>query len=306
MMRTLDLTALRALVAVADSGGVTRAANLLNLTQSAVSMQMKRLEQAVGLPLLERAGRHVILTSAGEQLLGYARRMIALNDEAVTRLTEPSFEGELVLGVPHDIVYPHIPSVLKRFSAEFPRVKVNLLSSYTTALKAQFEEGSCDIILATEDTRPEGAEVLATLPLVWVGAPGGTAWRARPLRLAFERNCMFRPLSQAALDRVDIPWELAVESDSSRSIAATVSADLAVHVAIAGTTDVHFEEICHGDTLPDLSSTHINLYVRDLPDVKRAPGQERMAEMIRGAYLSRPLQRSAAPGQSVTAAALAS
>ncbi|MEM8633227.1 MAG: LysR family transcriptional regulator, partial [Pseudomonadota bacterium] len=109
MMRTLDLTALRALVAVADSGGVTRAANLLNLTQSAVSMQMKRLEQAVGLPLLEKSGRRVVLTSAGDQLLGYARRMLALNDEAITRLTAPAYEGTLTLGVPHDIVFPHIP-----------------------------------------------------------------------------------------------------------------------------------------------------------------------------------------------------
>lgn len=291
-MRTLDLTALRALVAVADSGGVTRAANLLNLTQSAVSMQMKRLEQSVGLALLERSGRHVVLTSSGEQLLGYARRMIALNDEAVSRLTAPSFEGELVLGVPHDIVYPHIPGVLKRFSAEFPRVKVHLLSSYTTALKDQFAEGSCDIILTTEDTRPVGGETLATLPLVWVGAPGGSAWRARPLRLAFERNCLFRPLAQAALDRANVPWDLAVESDSSRSIAATVSADLAVHVAIAGTTALYFEDIAHGDALPDLGTTHINLYARDLPDVKRAPGQARMIEMISNAYLTGPGPRA--------------
>lgn len=285
-MRTLDLTALRALVAVADAGGVTRAANLLNLTQSAVSMQMKRLEQSIGLPILERSGRHVVLTSAGDQLLGYARRMIALNDEAVARMTAPSYEGELVLGVPHDIVYPHIPGVLKRFSVAFPRVKVHLLSSYTVALKAQFEEGSCDVILTTEDDQPEGSETLSSPDLLWVGAPGGSAWRARPLRLAFERNCMFRPLAQSVLERAGIPWDLAVESDSSRSIAATVSADLAVHIAVEGTTDRYFEAIQHGGALPELPKTHINLYARNLPDVKKAPGQEQMLEMIRTAYLN--------------------
>ncbi len=115
MSRNLDLTALRSFVAVADAGGVTRAAGFLNLTQSAVSMQIKRLEEALDLALLDRTGRGVALTPSGEQLLSYARRMVALNDEAWTRLTCQSHEGEIVLGVPHDIVYPAIPQVLQRF-----------------------------------------------------------------------------------------------------------------------------------------------------------------------------------------------
>ena len=100
MPRSLDLTALRSFVAVADTGGVTRASSFLHLTQSAVSMQVKRLEDALGLRLLERAGRGVVLTAAGEQLLGYARRMVSLNDEAFSRLTHQDFQGEVGLGVP--------------------------------------------------------------------------------------------------------------------------------------------------------------------------------------------------------------
>ncbi len=129
MPRNLDLTALRSFVAVADAGGVTRAAGFLNLTQSAVSMQIKRLEETLDLALLDRSARRVALTAAGEQLLGYARWMLALNDEVFGRLTHDDFEGEVVLGVPHDIVYPAIPQVLQRFSAEFPRMRVTLLSS---------------------------------------------------------------------------------------------------------------------------------------------------------------------------------
>ncbi|MEC7300486.1 MAG: LysR family transcriptional regulator, partial [Pseudomonadota bacterium] len=103
-MRNLDMTALRSFVAVADHGGVTRAAGVLNFTQSAVSMQLKRLEEMLGLSLLDRTTRKIALTAEGEQLLGYARRIIDLNDEAMSRLTSDVFEGEIVIGVPHDIV----------------------------------------------------------------------------------------------------------------------------------------------------------------------------------------------------------
>ena len=115
-MRNLDVTTLRSFVAVADLGGVTKAAGFLHLTQSAVSMQLKRLEELLGVGLLDRAGRGICLTPAGEQLLGYARRMVALNDEVVRRLSDDEFEGEVRLGVPHDIVYPAIPRVLQQIS----------------------------------------------------------------------------------------------------------------------------------------------------------------------------------------------
>ena len=116
MARNLDVTALRSFVAVADEGKVTAAAARLNLTQSAVSMQLKRLEEALDQALFDRSGRGVALTSEGELLLSYARRMIALNDEIWSRMTHEDFEGELIFGVPHDIVYPHVPTVLRRFA----------------------------------------------------------------------------------------------------------------------------------------------------------------------------------------------
>jgi DNA-binding transcriptional LysR family regulator len=150
-LRTLDLTTLRSFVAVADTGGITRAANLLNLTQSAVSMQMRRLEDSLGQPMLEKVGRGIALTPAGDQLLGYERRMLSLNDEAMRRLTDSAYEGQLTLGVPSDIVYPHIPGVLKRFHIEFPRMRVNMVSSFTRRLLEQFEKGELDVTLTTED-----------------------------------------------------------------------------------------------------------------------------------------------------------
>lgn len=259
-MRNLDITTLRSFVAVADSGGVTRAAGFLHLTQSAVSMQLKRLEEMLGLSLLDRGGRTIALTASGEQLLVYARRMIALNDEVITRLTDHAFEGVISLGVPHDVVYPAVPQVLKQFHAAYPRVKVQLEASYTRTLKDQFTKGDCDVIVTTETGLDQGGETLANKPLVWVGAPGGAAWRQRPLQLAFCRYCVFRAHIVSALDAKGIAWEMSVDTESDRTIEAAVSADLAVHAMIEGTQPPYLELIDHGGALPALPVQKINLY----------------------------------------------
>jgi DNA-binding transcriptional LysR family regulator len=263
MPRNLDLTTLRSFVAVADAGGVTRAAGFLNLTQSAVSMQLKRLEQALDTSLIDRSARRVALTAAGEKLLGYARRMLEQNDEAYERLTDQAYVGEIVLGVPHDIVYPAIPDVLHRYNAEYPSMKVQLISSYTNKLCEMFARGACDIILTTEDGVDAGGETLAIGDLVWVGAPGGSAWKARPLRLAFENNCLFRKGIAAALDQAGMQWEMAVESESTRTVEASVRADLAVYASIAGHEAPYLEKISHNNTLPELPRTHINMYAAE-------------------------------------------
>ncbi|KEJ89888.1 LysR family transcriptional regulator [Sulfitobacter donghicola] len=259
-MRNLDIATLRALVAVADAGGVTRAAGFLNLTQSAVSMQLKRLEELLGVDLLDRTGRGIAFTANGDHLLKYARRMVAMNDEAVTKLTVQEPAATLRLGVPHDIVYPAIPEVLKQFNAAHPSVRVLLESSNTRTLKSMFAKGECDIILTTETKLDSGGVTLAERPLRWVGAPGGAAWRQRPLSIAYGRLCTFRPQAVAALDEADIGWQMLLETDNDSAIHATVSADLAIHTAIEGTEPQNLTPIKHGGALPELPEQKINLY----------------------------------------------
>lgn len=281
MPRNLDLTALRSFVAVADAGGVTRAAGFLNLTQSAVSMQLKRLEESLDASLLDRGGRTIALTPGGEQLLAYARRMLDLNDEVMARMTDSAFEGELVVGVPHDIVYPAIPGILQRFAGEFPRVRVQLFSSYTRDLKRKFEHGECDFILTTEDGMDSGGETLIERPLRWIGARGGSAWKGRPVRLAFCAYCIFRSGSQKALDQAGIDWEIAVESQSDRAIEATVAADLAITAMIEGTEPPYCEAVHHGGQLPELKSQKINMY---RSEIAKGEVAEAMASLIRQHY----------------------
>ncbi len=281
MARNLDLTALHSFVTVAETGGVTKAAHQLHLTQSAVSMQLKRLEESLDQPLLDRSGRGVALTNQGEQLLSYGRRMLALNDEVMARMTDDVYEGEIRFGVPADIVYPNIPQILQRFDRAYPRVRVNLYSSYTRKLKAMIDSGDLDLILTTEDECDPGGETVSTQRLIWVGAPGGTVFRDRPLRLAFERACLFRPWVQRALDEAGIAWEMAVDTAATRTVEASVSADLAVHAMLECAVSPHLKPINHGDSLPDLPSTKINMYRRS---AATGPLIDALEEMVRNAF----------------------
>jgi DNA-binding transcriptional LysR family regulator len=260
MARTLDLTALRSFVAVAEAGGVTRAAGFLNLTQSAVSMQIKRLEESLGLMLFARQARRLSLTPEGEQLLAYGRKMMALNDEVMARLTSNAHEGEIRLGVPHDIVYPAIPGILKRLAECFPRVKINLVSSFTVLLKDAFARGALDLILTTEDQPGTGGQQLAMRDLAWVGAEGGSCWQRQPLRLGFKETCIFRPKAQARLDAAGIRWEMAYEGESEQVIEATVAADLAISARLTGDMPMGTSLIPHRGALPDLGRVAVCLY----------------------------------------------
>ena len=289
MTRHLDLTALRSFAATVDAGGVTRAATQLNLTQSAVSMQLKRLEESLGLALFDRSGRTVALTAQGEQLLGYARRLLALNDEAWGRMTDQAFEGELTLGVPQDIMYPNIPRVLRQFSREYPRVKVLLTSDLTVDLRHRFARREIDVILTTEEEAGPGGETLLREPLVWVGALGGQAWRSRPLRFGSTSRCVFRRPAIEALDRAGIRWELAVDSVSCSAVEVSVSADLGVFVQLASSIPARCELIRHGGAMPELPEYLINLYVGGGP---RAALAEALARCVRQNY--RPAERIAA------------
>lgn len=282
MARNFDLTALRSFVAVSDSGGVTRAAGQLNLTQSAVSMQLKRLEEQVGLSLIDRSLRQVTLTADGEQLLGYARRMLSLNDEAWGRLTNPAYEGELTLGVPQDIIYPNVPRVLRQFAQEYPRVRVLLQSDLTVELKDRFARSEIDLILTTEPELDTGGETLVRQPLVWVGAQNGQAWRARPVRFGSTSRCVFRRSAIDALENAGLPWDLMVDSLSCQAVEVSVNADLAIFVQLAGSIPSGCEAIRHGGSLPELPEYMINMYVRDTGP--RAVLAERLAGFMRQTF----------------------
>lgn len=260
MTPTFDIAGLRALVAVADLGGVTRASAQLNLTQSAVSLQIKRLEESLDLCLIERVGRGVSLTTAGEQVVAYARPLLALNDEIADRFAGPVPASTLRFGLPCSLM--RVPQVLRAFGARQSDVRVQLTCEPSTTLRERFEAGAYDLILTTEtDPGPgPGGEAIARLPLVWVGAADGTAWRRRPLPVATSANCAFSRALIATLGARRFDWRHASEPASTLGIEGLLTADLGVFAMLAGAMPPGFEAIEHRGALPTLPEITIALY----------------------------------------------
>ncbi len=269
-IRNLDIATLRSFVTVAELGGVTRAAERLNLTQSAVSMQLKRLEMALDQQLVERAGRGVCLTREGEQLLGYGRRILTLNDEAWQRMTHHAFEGRVRFGVPEDLVLPFVSPVMRDFAADFPRVRISLTSSITRKLIEQFDEGRLDVILTTEPVDTGTGECLYRGPLQWSVGRGSLIWKQRPLPLAAKVDCIFLPVMLAAPERAGIQCESPYEANHWRDLEAFVRAGLAIESNMSFVLDRDRDRVPvpEDSGLPPLPDFGIFLYIREgAPDL---------------------------------------
>ncbi len=265
-LRNLDLGTLRSFVTIAEAGSMTRAAARLFMTQSAISMQIKRLETSLGFSVLERSAQGMAPTVEGEQLLHFANQMLALNDEAMGRLTSPDYEGQVRLGVPGDVIYPHIPRVLREFSRDYPRVQIKLSSEQTFTLKKEFKQGLQDIVLTTEKSATRGGRVICTEPLVWTGAKDGVAWKKRPLPLGFARICAFRKGTTRALDAAAIDYVEIVASEDASASEAMTSADLCITAELESAIHSSRVIIEHGGQLPELPQHSIVLYADDNPD----------------------------------------
>jgi DNA-binding transcriptional LysR family regulator len=262
-LRNLDLGTLRSFVTIAETGSMTRAASRLFMTQSAISMQIKRLENSLGLSVFERSAHGMSPTNEGEQLLNFANQMLALNDEAMGRLTSADYEGQIRLGAPGDVIYPHIPSILKEFNRDYPRVQIRFSSSQTVTLRSEFEQGLHDVVLTTEKTPGQGGKVISTQSLVWIGAKDGNAWKKRPLPLGFAKNCAFRSGVTRTLDEAGIKWIDIVASLDAGASEAMTSADLCVYAGLESDKSSSRDAIDHGGQLPELPEYSIVLYGAD-------------------------------------------
>lgn len=281
MSRNLDVAALRSFLTVARIGGVTRAATQLNLTQSAVSLQIKRLEAVFGQALFERSGRGVTLTSRGEQLVGPARQLLEINDETLLRMTSVASAGEIIVGVPDDLLHPHVPKVMRAFAEAHPRTKVQLHSGQSATLKEQFVRGALDLMLTTEPKLEPGAEGIARAPLVWVGAPGGRAWRRRPLPLGTVAGCRLARPAIESLNAAGFDWRLEASAVATPAMETSIAADMVVSTLIRGTVPDRLEVIPHRGALPALPELHVAMYLTQGPRRRLA---EPLAAQFRVAY----------------------
>lgn len=256
----LDPDLLRTFVAIVDTGGFTPAARQVHRTQSAVSMQMKRLEEGVGRLLFERDGRGVNLTADGDALLIYARRLLRLHDEAVSALTRPEMVGTVCLGTPDDYVDRFLPDILARFAQAYPRVQVEVLCEPSAHLRELLADRHIDLALITCVPGRESGEILRHEPVVWATSERHCAHECDPLPLAvFQKGCFFRGWATAALDQVGRAYRIAYSSPSISGIFASVSAGLAVTVLARSVALGHLRILTEQDGFPALPSAMITL-----------------------------------------------
>lgn len=261
-IRDIDISLLRAFTTVVETGSVTAAARLLNRTQAAVSLQIKRLEEALGQELFRREHRRLSLSSAGETLIGAAQRMVAANDALWRQMTTPAFEGEISLGVPTDIVPTYIPPILRRFNKAWPKVRLTIVARNSQTLLEQMDAGEIDLAMTTDTERHGQIETLRVDQLVWVGAPDGAAHRADPLPLAIgDHTCRFRPVVLEALSRAERSWRVALEATSQVAQDAAVSAGIAVTASLRDSVPSSLQILGAEAGLPPLPRFLINLHV---------------------------------------------
>ncbi|HEY5816825.1 MAG TPA: LysR substrate-binding domain-containing protein [Mesorhizobium sp.] len=226
----LDLDVLRTFIAIAETGSFTAAANAVFRTPSAVSMQIKKLEDVLGRSVFARDARSVTLTADGEMLLGYARRMIAINREAVSKFIVPDIVGVVRLGSPDDFGERVLPHVLRRFAQTHPSIAVDVVIDQSTNLRRRMDDRTLDITLLTNSTRAaSGAETLLTEPIVWAGAKGGCAHLREPLPVSvWEEGCAWRGGAIEALGREGRNYRVAYMSAHTSGQRAAIMSDLAI------------------------------------------------------------------------------
>ncbi|MCT8176448.1 LysR family transcriptional regulator [Variovorax sp. CY25R-8] len=269
---TLDPELLKAFVAVADHRSFTRAATALNRTQSAVSMQIKRLEERLGTALFHRTKVNVELSLAGEGLLGYARRILLLNDEAVGHLQQHKVEGRVRLGVMDDYGSFVVPPVLASFVAAYPRIHIEMETGLTARMPERLGE-DFDLVIAMHPEGQGGGELLRREQAVWATAVSQSVESQDPLPVAlYPQGCLFRQWATEALDASGRPWRLAFVSHSLAAVESIAAQGLAVTVVKSGTFPPRLRALSERDGMPRLPGADIRLH--------RAAGLSRAAGLL--------------------------
>ena len=261
MDRILDLDLLRTFAEVAHTRNFTRAAERLNRVQSAISSQIKRLEEQVGVQLLERTRRTVKLTKDGEVLLAYAHRILRLNDAAISDLGRPQASGLVRLGVSdHSACF--MPDALSCFAQGHPDVQVEVRCERSWDALDALDDGELDLAVVTQPCGRTGGEIVRREALVWAAAAGSQAPLQEPLPLAiFGPGCIYRQTALEALDAAGRPWRIAYNSPSRDGLLISVKAGLAVTVAPVSTVTDTLEFLDDSHALPALPPMELSMHL---------------------------------------------
>jgi DNA-binding transcriptional LysR family regulator len=279
-LANLDMDVLRSLAVAIDLGGFAKAADRLGRSQSAISLQMRKLEKRVGRPLFRRQGRGLALTDAGDVVLGYARRILELNDQAVAAARGVSLDGSVRFGVPQDFGDTWLPGVLARFTRVHPSVLLEARVDRTHKLVERAARGGLDLALLWGSPPPlPDAVTVRKLPMAWVGRKGRVCMPGEPVPLAlFESPCVFRQPGIEALEKAKRPWRLAFTSPSLSGLWAAAAAGLGVTIRTALGLPASLAILDKSSGLPKLPHTELSLYAKANP----SPAAARLREILLG------------------------
>ena len=301
MPHALDADLLRAFVLIAEGRSFTEAAEMLGRTQSAVSMQIKRLEDTLGQKVLSRGkGGDVVLTPHGEFLLAHARQILSLNDEVVQMFRAPALAGTVRLGTPDDYAFGYLPPILKRFADTHPAVQVDVLCAPSNELITRLKDGELDLTLSSEGHQPKNWPTVQLWrgPLVWVTSSRHAPHRLDPLPLALaqvdtnaSRNCDWARAATTALDRAGRRYRMAYSSGSQVGTHAPVLAGLAVTVSTLSWLPDGLRPMRADEGLPPLPEFGIVLLKGRRP---RQPMTDALAAQIEAGFKAVGLRRGEA------------
>jgi DNA-binding transcriptional LysR family regulator len=266
----IDVDLLKTFLAIADTGSFTRAADEVNKTQSAVSMQMRRLEELTGRPLFARAGRVNRFTADGDRLVEYARRIVSLHDEAVSVFTRPELTGTLRFGTPDEYADRFLPEILARFSRTHPLVQVDVECLNSAPLYERTRNGELDLALVTLGCDIEGGETVRREPLVWVTSAKHSAHVLEDLPVAISQiGCSWRDIAIEALRKDGRRYRIAYSSSSWNAVGAAVLAGLAIGAVPEICMRPGMRVLTEKDGFPPLASVEIGIL--------RKPGRQSSA-----------------------------
>ncbi len=259
--RTLNLDALRSFIAICETGSFRRAAERVHKSPSAVSLQIGKLEELLGVRLLNRNARHVALTDQGGTLLGQARRLLGLNDETLAHYQQSPLVGRLCLSAPHDLGVTLVPGLLQRLAEVHPGVHVDVRLGTSEAVLKGIADGVVNLALFNDVGASKiPAQDLFSEPLKWLVLNGGRAVQQDPLPLAVaEVGCAWRDAALDALQTGGRAYRVAYSSDTSMGQVAAIRADLAVAALPQSLADRDLAEAPSHCDLPQLPLTHIRV-----------------------------------------------
>lgn len=226
----IDSDLIRTFLAIHETGSFSAAAKRVLRTPSAVSMQVKRLEEQLGRSLFERLPREVRLTADGEAFLSYAEELMRVSAAALARFTQPELAGVVRMGAHEDFGIDRLPVILARFAASHPNVDLRVSLKPSKELRAMFEAGELDVTLHTVCAFDGGpGRLVHEEPLVWAGKRGGRAWQGDPLPLALaEEGCAWRKSALKSLAKLGREGRAAYTSENGKALVAAMEADLAI------------------------------------------------------------------------------